>query len=106
MTTFDLRSPSMDSDDTYVPDGEATEVVATEDHPTVIVPDSGPTQGPGKVGVRRCDLGIYHCVIGVSAVVDVTNGLGCRFRSQHPNSRSHPRAILPDAACRYESDAP
>ena len=52
-------------------------------------------QGPGKVGARVCDLEIYHRVIGVSAVVDVTNGFGCGLRSQPPEPEVTTACHLP-----------
>jgi hypothetical protein len=43
MTSSDLHSPVIDTDDTYAPSHEATEHITAEDQPTVVVPDSGPT---------------------------------------------------------------
>jgi len=45
-------------------------------------------------------------VTGVAAVADVTNGFGWGYQVNHPNPRSHPRAIFPDIAYRDEHDAP
>jgi hypothetical protein len=36
----------------------------------------------------------------------VTNGFGWGYQANHPNPRSHPHAIFPDIACRYDHDAP
>ncbi len=63
-------------------------------------------QGPGKVGARVSDLGIYRRVISVAAATGVTYRLGCGCEANHPNPWSHPHAILPDAACGDEPDAP